>query len=239
MTSRIASTALANVRMLPLFNKGIEAIVLDLDGTLWTGDRVIEGAVAFWDLIVSKSVKVVLLSNTGERTRDDVRIKFERVLSRSIDASQVWTALENIAVFLDELVRADNAIVIYVIAPRRNTAWRKFFFSERAVEYDPLVHGVFSGDRSCIAFLSDGKVDGDYQMMCGCVAASLARGSCLFVTSDDDTITSLAPNRTGAVVKTPGPGMFARNVASLLEGGGGRRWRLRAVSAFLARAPTR
>lgn len=218
MTSRIASNALANVRMLSLFHKSVEAVVLDLDGTLWTGDRVIEGAVAFWDRLVAKSVKVVLLSNTGERTRDDVRLKFERVLSRPIDATQVWTALENIAVFLDGLVRDDDTIVIHVIAPQRNTAWRKFFFSERAVEYDPFVHGVLSGERSCIAFLSDGKLDGDYQMTCGCVAASLARGARLFVTSDDDTITSLAPNRTGAVVKTPGPGVFARNVASLLKG---------------------
>lgn len=193
---------------------GVQAVVLDLDGTLWTGEDVIDGAVSFWDTIVSNSVKVVLLSNTGERTRKDVQCKFERVLMRHINESQIWTALENIASFLDDIVSRDEMDTIYVIAPQRNSAWRGFKFATRAVEYDPTLHGTLRGPRVCIAFLSDGKVDGDYQLLCAYVAASISCDVPLYITSDDDTITLSHSNN---VMACPGPGMFVRNVSSLLR----------------------
>lgn len=57
----------------------IQAVVLDMDGVLWRGEQVLEGAPIFLDWLRQREIPFALASNNGSRTPDDYVAKLERL----------------------------------------------------------------------------------------------------------------------------------------------------------------
>ena len=188
------------------------AVVLDLDGTLWRGEEPIEGAVDFWDQIISRGVPVVLLSNTGERCASDVAVKFCRVMRRRISNNQIWTALDNIDNFLQEEHSRGRISRVHVIAPARNIAWKSCRFAAWAVSFQ--ASSVVNVQNDAIIFASDGPCDGDYHATLSAVATQVERGVRFYATSDDTTITLATEH---GIRRLAGPGVFVGGVRAMLD----------------------
>lgn len=188
------------------------AAVLDLDGTLWHDNEPIPGASEFMQSLISQSVPFVLLSNTGERTCVDVVAKFARVLQLHIEPTHVHTALDNMSETIDHLWQTGDVNEITVIAPARNQAWKDLPMSKFATSFCAK-RRLPPNPKRVIAVLSDGKFDEDYHTLLTSVCDEIHRGSRLFVTSDDDTLIEW---RHGVMSRKPGPGMFVRNLLTLI-----------------------
>jgi HAD superfamily hydrolase (TIGR01450 family) len=184
-------------------------IVLDLDGTLWKGERPINGAVAFWDYVRSKDIPTVLLTNSGERSAADVATKFHKVLNRTVDARIICTALDHLATVLH--MKTHTGFHVFVIAS--NNAWYKHEFAKNA--------SLYSGEETCFprlycfALFSDGNIANYYALLVRISQRMTRDNVCLYATSADDTL--MMVDDDGNDFRTPGPGLFLLCLSQLLS----------------------
>ncbi len=79
--------------------KTIEYFLLDLDGTIYLGDRLIDGAADFLRTLESRGKKAFFLTNNSSKNRFSYRDKLKR-LGIEVDPDQVFTSGEATAIYL-------------------------------------------------------------------------------------------------------------------------------------------
>lgn len=187
-------------------------VVLDLDGTLWKGERPINGAISFWDYLRSEDMPTVLLTNSGERSALDIVNKFRRVLNRTVDTRVVCTALDHLAAALKK--KTDAGVHVFVIAPSTaHDAWRKHEFAKNASPYSGAEDTYFP-ESYCFALFSDGNIANFYALLVQISQRMTHDQVCLYASSADDTL--MVADEDGNNFKTPGPGLFLLCLSKLL-----------------------
>lgn len=70
----------------------LRAVVMDLDGVIWRGSRVLPGAAAWLDMLRERSIPFVLATNNSSRSPADYVTKFADLGLGRIEAAQVITS---------------------------------------------------------------------------------------------------------------------------------------------------
>ena len=77
----------------------IRCFLVDMDGTFYLGDRLLPGALEFAELMRSRGVPFLFLTNNSSKTNSQYAEKLRR-LGLEIDASQIFTSGEATAIYL-------------------------------------------------------------------------------------------------------------------------------------------
>ena len=80
---------------------GINAFVLDMDGTIFLGDQLLPGAKEFVELLQTSNIPFIFLTNNSSKHRGLYSEKLNR-LGLKIDASCIFTSGEATAHFLKQ-----------------------------------------------------------------------------------------------------------------------------------------
>ncbi len=79
----------------------IHAFVLDMDGTIFLGERLLPGAQAFFEMLTQKQIPYLLLTNNSSKAKTQYAQKLQR-LGLSIPESHIFTSGDAAAIFLKE-----------------------------------------------------------------------------------------------------------------------------------------
>jgi 4-nitrophenyl phosphatase len=80
---------------------GVRGFLLDMDGTVYLGERLLPGARQFLDLLDGRGVPYYFLTNNSSRSRADYRVKLER-LGLAVEEERILTSGEATAVYLGQ-----------------------------------------------------------------------------------------------------------------------------------------
>ncbi len=89
----------------------IKAVIFDLDGTIYVGNRIIEGAVAKVEELRGKGIKVLFFTNAGTRSRKGVALKLEGMGMRT-EPGAVYCGAYLLARYVDEKHKGKSMFVI-------------------------------------------------------------------------------------------------------------------------------
>jgi HAD superfamily hydrolase (TIGR01450 family) len=178
----------ASEDMRPLYE--VQGVILDLDGTVYRGNRSIPGASAAVERMLEAGLQIVYLSNNASDTRKDVTDKLERH-GLPVASIPVITGTSLLAAYLYQHSRSGRVLIVGeagLAEEIRMVGWEGVMAgSKRAnscAEYDAVAVG-------CDRYFSYEKLDQAYQ--------AIVRGAYLVATDRDSTY----PTETGAM---PGTG---------------------------------
>lgn len=176
------------------------AFIIDLDGTMWNGDLPIKGAEDFLKKVTNdEKYSYVFLSNTGEKSSDDVCQKLCSLYGADVSNDRVITARD----YMLCVLKKSKFKKIYVISPKWSNEFNSF------LEFSVNLEVSSDESQTCIAILSDGNTPQCYIQTIALIAEFLCAGAEVYVSSLDKTVSS----RNGR--KFPGPGMMIDSVLSL------------------------
>lgn len=89
-----------------------EAVLFDLDGTLYLGDNVIEGAIETLDFLRQKGIRVVFLTNNSSKTDIEYKKKLKR-LNLFSDGDIVYSSLDAAADYIKDKAACST---VYAVA---------------------------------------------------------------------------------------------------------------------------
>lgn len=110
----------------------IRCFLLDMDGTIYLGDRLIPGALEFIELLKSRRTKFLFITNNSSRHRWHYAEKLCQ-LGLSINEDQIFTSGEATAIYLVE--KKANCTIHLVGTPALEEEFRSYEF--RLVDDDP------------------------------------------------------------------------------------------------------
>lgn len=89
----------------------IKTFILDMDGTIYLGDKMIEGAVEFLRHLEAQNIDYLFLTNNSSKNRDAYQNKFHK-LGLEIDKDRIFTSGEATAIYLKNI---KNKAKIYLL----------------------------------------------------------------------------------------------------------------------------
>lgn len=89
----------------------IRCFILDMDGTFYLGERLIDGALRFVQLLVAQGKDFLFLTNNSSRNRADYAAKINR-LGLAIPESKVFTSGEATALYLQQVYPGGNIYLV-------------------------------------------------------------------------------------------------------------------------------
>jgi len=110
----------------------VRGFLLDMDGTFFLSNRLLEGALRFIDLIRQQGMDFLFLTNNSSKNRSQYSEKINR-LGLPISEEKVLTSGEATAIFLQE--KSPGADIFMVGTPSLEEEFRQHGF--RLVEKDP------------------------------------------------------------------------------------------------------
>lgn len=81
--------------------RNIKCFMLDMDGTIYLGDKMIDGALDFLDLLVRENKNYVFLTNNSSKNRSTYQQKLEK-LGLVVDQEKVFTSGEATTIYLNK-----------------------------------------------------------------------------------------------------------------------------------------
>ena len=72
-------------------------IATDLDGTIYKGDKLIEGVKKSYQYLISNNVDIFFITNNSSQTPSEIKEKLENLLSVGIDVSKIISPLNVLA----------------------------------------------------------------------------------------------------------------------------------------------
>jgi 4-nitrophenyl phosphatase len=81
----------------------IRALVVDIDGVLWRGTRVMNGVAEFFDFLHARGIRFIIATNNSARPASDVVERLAQIGAR-VSESEVLTSAEATARYLPRLV---------------------------------------------------------------------------------------------------------------------------------------
>lgn len=120
----------------------IQGFVIDMDGVLWRGARLMPDVDAFFELLRARYLPFVLVTNNASQTAEEVRGKLD-VFGISIEAKDVLTSASGSAEFLLEQ-KLDSPRVYVIGEPplRESLKAAGFQISKRADGVSAVVVGI-------------------------------------------------------------------------------------------------
>ncbi len=88
------------------------SVICDMDGVLYRGRRLIEGAEEFVDRLVDENLPFLFLTNNSEQTPVDLKRKLEGLGVRRVQEENFITSAMATALFLKEQDQGDTAYVV-------------------------------------------------------------------------------------------------------------------------------
>ncbi|TCK09402.1 TIGR01458 family HAD-type hydrolase [Marinobacterium mangrovicola] len=85
----------------PQRSGSIRGVLLDLDGVLYTGDSLIEGAVASIDWLQAQGLPFRYITNTSTQTREQLQSRLEK-LGLPVDVSIIFSAVQATEAWLND-----------------------------------------------------------------------------------------------------------------------------------------
>ena len=164
---------------------------IDIDGTLIAYDKPIEGATEFLEFLDCSKTPYIILTNTGERTAEDVSVRLHEVLQYKVNPERIFTALENMT---EELLKLKDYKILVV---QRN-------YNKHFTHIDMQSTPEEDESMTCIAVFSDGEITNYYSVLT-LVANYIKRGAMLYVSSHDTTLVRYVNDQKHII---PGPGVF-------------------------------
>ncbi|MGE5123560.1 MAG: HAD-IIA family hydrolase, partial [Acidobacteriaceae bacterium] len=110
----------------------VRGFLLDMDGTFYLGDRLLEGALHFIDLLQRQNKQFLFLTNNSSRQASEYALKISR-LGLPITAESVLTSGEATALYLQK--QHPGASIYLVGTPSLEDEFRRHGF--RLVQADP------------------------------------------------------------------------------------------------------
>jgi len=89
----------------------IRGIIFDLDGVLWTGKKVIPGAVKFINQLNRTNIKIRFISNTSSRSHEKT-LKKMKDFGFKVKARQIIVASKEISIFLSNKLHTSGNIYV-------------------------------------------------------------------------------------------------------------------------------
>jgi 4-nitrophenyl phosphatase len=126
-------TPTSNLRSLA--SSFIKSLMIDLDGVLYRGDEVIDGAKEFVTLLQRERVPFLLLTNNSTRTPGQYVTKLAR-MDIAIEESHVLTSAQATALYMEKM--APPGAKVYLIGEEglRVALWEKgYTFAERGADF--------------------------------------------------------------------------------------------------------
>ncbi|CAD2080054.1 putative hydrolase YutF [Jeotgalicoccus meleagridis] len=96
---------------MPLCPTMYKGYLIDLDGTMFNGDEVIEGAVDFINRLNAANIPYLFLTNNATRNRDQLLEKFHR-LGFNTTEGHIYTAAMTMADYIDKRHKKANVYVV-------------------------------------------------------------------------------------------------------------------------------
>lgn len=174
------------------------AFVLDKDGTLVNGGVAVEGATETIHYLNRTNTPYLILSNTGERTNDEVAGDLSSLLGVVVPTDRVLTARTHMIEEMQYSTRRVRTI------GRHDARWQPFLNGEEIPDCCKDV---------CLAIFSDGDVS-DYVETITRAALWIKRGAEVIASSCDSTLTTV---RDGVVQTRPGPGVFLNALSTVSD----------------------
>ena len=88
------------------------SIISDMDGVIYRGNNLIEGAEDFIKMLLYKNVPFLFLTNNAEQTPRDLKRKLESLGVKGLDEKHFFTAAQATAIFLQRQLANGTAYVI-------------------------------------------------------------------------------------------------------------------------------
>ncbi|ACN82759.1 N-acetylglucosamine metabolism protein [Brachyspira hyodysenteriae WA1] len=88
------------------------SIISDMDGVIYRGNNLIEGAEDFIKMLLYKNVPFLFLTNNAEQTPRDLKRKLESLGVSGLDEKHFFTAAQATAIFLQRQLANGTAYVI-------------------------------------------------------------------------------------------------------------------------------
>lgn len=197
---RVAGSSPAGTKKNIFSHMSYNAFIIDLDGTIWNGDLPIKGAKDFVDKVTNDDkYSYVFLSNTGEKSSQDVSSKLYNLYGANVSNEKIVTAKD----YMLSVLKTCNFSKVYIISPK----WSEEFYS--FLEFS-INSEVSSNERNtCIAIFSDGNTPQCYVQTIARIAEFICAGAQIYISSLDKTVSS----KNGR--KFPGPGMMIDAALSL------------------------
>lgn len=182
---------------------------LDIDGTLVTFEEPIEGASSFVKFILRHGIPFVIISNTGQKTGQEVSSTLHRLLDVDVPSCRIFTACDQLS---QHLLYNDSLYeTVLVHGPNMKNCAHLL----QLENVHPLVSNeiYYTGENvSCIAIFFDGFLSDFYECLTQ-VANFVTRGAHLLVTSRDN---SLIKRRDNQKWLKPGPGAFVAAIEEMV-----------------------
>ena len=88
------------------------SIISDMDGVIYRGNNLIEGAEDFIRMLLYKNVPFLFLTNNAEQTPRDLKRKLESLGVNGLEEKHFFTAAQATAIFLQRQLENGTAYVI-------------------------------------------------------------------------------------------------------------------------------
>ncbi|KAJ8605082.1 hypothetical protein CTAYLR_000353 [Chrysophaeum taylorii] len=230
----------------PLGALGARAVLIDLDGTIYTPAGLVDGADDFYASLVRRQIPFCFVSNTGAKGALGVRAKLEGLggfmfRHRPCPLSKIVTAAET---QMDYMVRSLPARArVLVVAGGQDSWWMRGLRDRGApstwdirtylTEVESTTWAAAASasrkDSVFVALFSDGRINEHRDPSTGERCSSdwnfdvikkasyvLAHGATLIVTAEDPFNPSRDDRFPGHVFPLPGPGMFSAMFRTLV-----------------------
>ncbi|OJV63794.1 MAG: HAD family hydrolase [Clostridiales bacterium 38-18] len=92
----------------------IKTFILDMDGTIYLGDQMIEGAIEFLKHLDANNIRYLFLTNNSSKNRDAYQQKLRR-LGFEVDKTRIFTSGEATAIYLKAI---NNKAKIYLLGTK-------------------------------------------------------------------------------------------------------------------------
>lgn len=120
--------------------KNIELFLLDMDGTIYLGDRLFDGSREFIELLKSQKKKFLFLTNNSSKSSKDYILKLKK-MGIEIEKDSLLTSGQATAIYLKDISKNKDPINVYVVGTKSLKSELKEFGinvrtnSDEAVDY--------------------------------------------------------------------------------------------------------
>jgi HAD superfamily hydrolase (TIGR01458 family) len=116
--------------------ENIDGFLFDLDGVLFVGNKVIDGAIETIDFLKNKKFPLRFLTNTTTRSHDSLFQKIQR-LNLPINKDEILTPPRMAVKYLKKL---DNPKLLLILEEETKTEFDQFTIDEKSPDYIILGH---------------------------------------------------------------------------------------------------
>ena len=182
---------------------------LDIDGTLVTFEEPIEGASMFVKFLLIHEIPFVIISNTGQKNRQEVASTLQRLLDVDIPPCRIFTACDQLSEYLIYNDCLYKTILVHGPNPQN---YEHLLHMENV--YPLVSNGIYyTGESvSCVAIFFDGFLPDFYECLTQ-VANFVICGAHLLVTSRDSSLMKRLNNHKWF---KPGPGTFIAAIEEMV-----------------------